>query len=168
MLDLLALAAFAGLLFFAACCDVASLTIPNWVSSALAALFPLAALASGAALGDVAWHLAFGIGVLAIGFVLFQLNILGGGDAKLLAAGAVWTGMAAFPTFIFWTAATGGVLALILVAARQFLNQAEAYPTFVNRLLQKQDGIPYGVAILGGGLMAIPALPLAQSLLTAP
>ena len=39
MLEMLALVAFAGLLVYAACTDVASLTIPNWVSIALAVLF---------------------------------------------------------------------------------------------------------------------------------
>jgi len=44
-------------------------------------------------------------------------------------------------------------------AARQFVKQAETNPPFVNHLLQKQSGIPYGVAIMAGGLLAIPSLP---------
>ena len=43
---------------------------------------------------------------LHLGFGLF-----GGGDAKLLAATAVWTGFGAFPQFLFWTALAGGALA---------------------------------------------------------
>lgn len=168
MIELLALAAFAALLIYAACSDVASLTIPNWVSIALTAIFIPAALAAGMGLGTLAIHLAFGFGVLVVGFFLFQANVFGGGDAKLLAAAAVWTGSAGFVPFILSTAVAGGVLALALLAARQFVPLTETTPGFVNHLLKKQNGIPYGVAIMFGGLMAIPALPFAATSLTLP
>lgn len=166
MLDLLALAIFAGLLVYAAGSDIASLTIPNWVSIALASAFPALALASGYSLPEIGLHLLFGFGVLAVGFVLFQMNIIGGGDAKLFAAASVWTGIGEFRPFILGAALVGGLLALALVAARQFIPQTETYPAFVNQLLKKQNGIPYGVAILGGGLMALPLLPFAEGILT--
>ncbi len=168
MLDLIALAIFAGLLVYAAASDIASLTIPNWVSIALAAAFPVAALASGESLPEIGLHLLFGFAILAAGFALFQMNILGGGDAKLFAAVAVWTGLAAFRPFILGAALVGGLLALALVAARQFIPQTETYPAFVNQLLKKQNGIPYGVAILGGGLLALTRLPFAEGILTLP
>ena len=47
MIDMLALALFGGLLVYAACTDIASLTIPNWVSIALAGAFPALGLATG-------------------------------------------------------------------------------------------------------------------------
>ncbi len=166
MLELLALAAFAGLLLYAACSDIARLIIPNWVSIALVAIFPVAALASGVVWTEIGMHLLFGAAILAVGFFLFAANIIGGGDAKLLAATAAWTGFSAFMPFIFWTAVAGGVMALALLAARQFVKQAETNPPFVNRLLKEQNGIPYGVAIMIGGLMAIPSLPLAVNSLT--
>jgi prepilin peptidase CpaA len=168
MLEVLALALFAGLLIYAACCDIASLTIPNWASIALAAIFPAAALAHGLALTEIGLHLLFGVAVLAVGFFLFAANIIGGGDAKLLAATAVWAGFPAFPTFILSTAIAGGVLALALLAARALLKQAETQPPFVNRLLKPRGGVPYGVAIMAGGLMSIPALPLGFASLTMP
>jgi prepilin peptidase CpaA len=159
MLSILALAAFAGLLIYAACSDIARMIIPNWVSVALSAAFPVAALAAGMPLGEIGMHVLFGAAVLAVGFFLFAANIFGGGDAKVLAAAAVWTGFGAFWPFIFWTVAAGGIMAIALLAARQFVKQAETNPPFVNHLLQKQNGIPYGVAIMCGGLMAIPSLP---------
>jgi len=168
MVDLLALAVFAALLIYAACSDIAKLIIPNWVSIALTALFVPAALATGMPLAQIGLHLLFGIGVLVVGFFLFQANIIGGGDAKLLAAAAVWTGFPAFAPFIIWTAVAGGLLALALLAARFFLKQAETNPSFVNRLLKQQNGIPYGVAIMAGGLMVMPALPFVISPLTLP
>jgi prepilin peptidase CpaA len=165
MFELFALAAFAGLLVYAACSDMARLIIPNWVSIALAAIFPIAALVAGAPLAAVGLHILFGFGVLAIGFVLFQFNVFGGGDAKLLAAVSVWTGLPAAIPFLVWTAVAGGVLALALLTARQLV-PAGAYPAFVDHLLKKQNGIPYGVAIMIGGLLAIPSLPYVSSPLT--
>jgi prepilin peptidase CpaA len=165
MFELFALAAFAGLLVYAACSDMARLIIPNWVSIALAAIYPVAALIAGAPLMDVGLHILFGFGVLAIGFVLFQFNVFGGGDAKLLAAVSVWTGLAATIPFLVWTAVAGGVLALALLTARQLM-PVGAYPAFVDHLLKKQNGIPYGVAIMIGGLLAIPSLPHLSSPLT--
>jgi len=168
MIEFLALSVFAALLVYAAGSDVARLTIPNWVSIAMTAAFPPAALALGVPLGEIGMHLLFGVAVLAVGFFLFQANVIGGGDAKLLAATAVWTGFAAFMPFMFWTAVAGGVMALFMLAARHLVKQAETNPPFVNRLLEHKGGIPYGVAIMAGGLMAIPALPFAVSALTLP
>jgi len=168
MVELLALAVFAALLIYAACSDVASLTIPNWVSIAMAGLFIPAALLAGASISQVGLHLLFGVGVLVVGFFLFQANIIGGGDAKLLAAATVWTGFPAFAPFVFWTAMAGGVMAITLLAARKLIKEAETNPAFVNRLLKHKGGIPYGVAIMAGGLMAIPTLPFMTSPLTLP
>jgi prepilin peptidase CpaA len=109
----------------------------------------------------------FGFGVLAMCFVLFQFNIIGGGDAKLLAAVSVWTGFTAFMPFILWTAIAGGVMALALLTARQLI-PVGTYPAFVDHLLKKQNGIPYGAAIMVGALMAIPSLPYLSSPLTLP
>jgi prepilin peptidase CpaA len=159
MFAILGLALFAGLLIYAACSDIARMIIPNWVSIALLVSFPIFALATGMQLSEIGWHLLFGLAILAIGFVLFAFNIFGGGDAKLLAGAAVWTGITAFMPLLYWTLVAGGVMALVLVAARQFVPQAEGYPRFVNHLLKKQNGIPYGVAIMVGGLVALPALP---------
>jgi prepilin peptidase CpaA len=168
MLDMLALGAFSVLLLIAACSDVASMTIPNWVSAALAAAFPLVALITGMPLATIGLHLLCGVAILAIGFLLFQLNIFGGGDAKLIAAAAVWTGFAAFGSFILWTALAGGVLALTLLIARWRIKPADTRPAFVNRLLKVRSGVPYGVAIMTGGLMVLHALPFEASALTLP
>jgi prepilin peptidase CpaA len=164
MLEPIALAAFAGLLIYAACSDIASLTIPNWVSIALAALFVPLALILHMPLGQIGVHLLFGFALLAVGFFLFQANIIGGGDAKLLAGAAVWTGFPAFITFLFWTALAGGVIALALLGARKWIARAESRPAFVNRLLTPESGVPYGVAIMLGGLAVLPALPFAHAL----
>ena len=171
MLEALALAVYAGLLIYAACSDVAALTIPNGVSIALVGAFTIAGLATGLPLQTIGVQLLFGIAVLAVGFFLFAANILGGGDAKLLAAAAVWTGFTGFPALILGTAVAGGVLAVSLLAGRALFKEVAAsaqQPTFVTRLLTPRSGVPYGVAIMAGGLLAIPSLPITMMSLTLP
>ena len=168
MLALLPLAVFAGFLIVAACSDVATMKIPNWVSIALAALFPLAALVAGVPLATIGWHVLFGVIVLAICFGMFQIGLMGGGDAKLIAAAAVWTGLGAFAPFALWTVMTGGLIALLLLFARARIKPDEKRPAFLNRLLKPRGGVPYGVAIMCGGLAALPALPFPGAPLTLP
>jgi prepilin peptidase CpaA len=168
MLEVFALAVFAGLLVYAAWTDVASLTIHNWVSIALALLFAPIAVLAHMPLQEIGIHYLFGFGLLAVGFFLFQAGVIGGGDAKLLASAAVWTGFIAFVPFIFWTTMSGGLLALGLLMARQQLAPAPVQPAFVNRLLTPKSGVPYGVAIMMGGLMALPSIPLTEHALTLP
>lgn len=168
MLVAIFLLAFAGLLLFAAFSDIATMTIPNWVSLALAGLFVPAALLSGMTLASLGVHLAFGAGVLLVCFFLFQANILGGGDAKLIAAIALWTGGGAFAPFAFGTAIAGGALALTIYMARKWLSPSETRPAFLNRLLAPNGGVPYGVAIMVGGFAAITALPFGFTSLTMP
>ncbi len=159
MFELLPLIIFSGLLLFAAASDIATMTIPNWVSIVIALAFPITALISALALSAIGWHLAFGFAVLAITFGLFQFGVLGGGDAKLIAAAAVWTGIGAFGAFAFWTSLAGGVLALTLLLARAMIAPDQTRPTFLNRLLTRRGGIPYGVAIAVGGLAVLHLLP---------
>jgi prepilin peptidase CpaA len=168
MSQLLPVLPFVGLLLVAAFTDLTTMQIPNWVSVALAALFPLTAFAVGMPLVQIGFHFLFGAVVLAICFALFQFNIVGGGDAKLIAAAAVWTGLTAFAPFAVWTSIAGGALALALLVARNFFAQAETRPAFVNRLLKPRGGVPYGVAIMTGGLMVLGALPFMTSALTLP
>src|SRR5690606_34891856 len=136
MFEMIALAAFAGLVVYAACSDMARLIIPNWVSIALAAIFPIATLIAGAPLLSIGLHLLFGFGVLALGFVLVLCNIIGGDDAKLLAEVSIWTCMTAFMPSLSWTASAGGVVELALFTARQLLPFG-TYPALVEHLLHK-------------------------------
>ncbi len=155
MLDALPLAIAASLLLYAAASDVASMTIPNWVSIALAGAFPIVALAQDAPLTLIGLHLGFGVLMLGVGFLLFQAGVFGGGDAKLIAAAAVWTGLGAFTAFALFTTLSGGLLALSLLIARKYAKPDPARPAFLNRLLQPKGGVPYGVAIAIGGLAAL-------------
>lgn len=162
MLEILASCTFIALLVWAAGCDIARMEIPNRISVLLAALYPPLAYAAGAPLEAIGLHLAVGAAALAGGYLLFHLNVFGGGDAKILASTLVWTGTGAAIPLLFWTALAGGLLSLTLIVARRLSAPAPAHPAFLNRLLDPQTGAPYVVAIAVGGLAALPHLPIAQ------
>jgi prepilin peptidase CpaA len=117
----------------------------------------------------IALNLGFGAAALLGCFLLFSARILGGGDAKLIPAAAVWTGAAGFGPFALGMAVIGGGLALVLVTLRMLFKPNATHPAFLNRLLDRRRGAPYGVAIAAAGLFALAHTPIgATALLTLP
>lgn len=92
--------------------DLRSRRIPNGLTIALA----LAGLALHATQGWAALGLTVAtlVGALAVGSVAFGLGWLGGGDVKLLAAGAATLGFPDAIPFVLYTALAGGVIAFVL------------------------------------------------------
>ena len=113
-------------------------------------------------------HYLFGFGVLVVAFFLFQANVFGGCDAKLIAAVSIWTGFASFGPFALYTTLAGGLMAAGLLFARKWAPVIPGAPNFVNRLLDSKSGIPYGVAIMVGALAALPDMAVAPVTLTLP
>ena len=154
----LPLALFTGLLGLAVLTDLQEYRIPNAVTLAIAALFPVQALVPGAVpnpLGSV----ILGAVVLAVGTGLFALRALGGGDVKLIAAVSLWIGPQAFPDFLLITALTGGLMAVFHMT--QYRIGLAAYleswgETTFTRSLTGVD-LPYAVAIAAGTLAALSA-----------
>ena len=144
---------FAGLMLWAAATDVRSLTIPNRISLAIVMLYPAYVLSAG---HPVDWSGALIVAgsLLAIGFAAFAFNLLGGGDAKLLAAGALWAGPAQLMEFLFLTALAGGGMATVLWL-RHRLSRA-ATPGLMLSTPSDPDfakqPMPYAVAIAVGAL----------------
>lgn len=165
MIEWLLLAIFPAAMLVAAASDVATYRIPNWLVAGLAAAFPGVALAGGLGLETVAWHL--GVAVLALlgGMVLFALRLIGAGDAKLLAAAALWLGPSAIMLFLGGMAFVGGALGLALLVFRKLpLPLRVAQVGWVARLHDPRLGIPYGLAIAAGGLIAFPVSAVARAL----
>lgn len=149
---------FPALVLFAAVRDATSFTIPNWISLAAIGLFFPAALLVGTPPPGLGLALGAGLLVLLAGMALFAFGWIGGGDAKLMAACALWMGWPATLNFLFFTSAAGGVLALALLAGRNssaFLPRQA--PAWLIRLLTPKADVPYGVAIAAGALAAFPA-----------
>lgn len=157
LLHAAALCAFPTLVIVAALKDLTSYTIPNWISLALIAAFPLAALAAGLPMGAFGIALAVGAAALVAGIAMFALGWIGGGDAKMFAACGLWMGVPAVFSFTLITALAGGGLALALLWSRR-LGQPIAVrgPVWFGRLMTPGGDVPYGLAICVGALAAFP------------
>jgi prepilin peptidase CpaA len=113
-------------------------------------------------MADIGWHLLAGVLVLAVTFSLFALGTIGGGDAKLMAATAVWMGFNLVLVHYVMTAAViGGVLTLAILSFRSsMLAPITKTNLFLRHLADEKTGVPYGVALGLGGLMVYPQSPL--------
>lgn len=141
----------------AAAYDVATLTIPNWISLVLIALFPLVAFSAGIGWSEIGVHVAVGFGALVLGIGLFAARLIGGGDAKLFAAIALYMGGAGIGAYVFAVAVAGGALACVLLLARWIASHGMARFVWLSHLTKAGAGIPYGIAIAAGGLFVFPA-----------
>src|SRR6478752_3141088 len=113
--EILVLGALPLLLFAAAGWDIASFTIPNFVTLALMAVFAVFAVVAGLSFADIWWHVLAGFMGLFIGFTLFALGYIGGGDAKLFAAVLLWLGLKDLLPYALLASMFGGVLTLGLM-----------------------------------------------------
>jgi prepilin peptidase CpaA len=155
--ELLVLVAMPALLLAAGLYDLASFTIPNFLSVALAASFLVFAAAAGFSPVLLGWHLAAGMAGLAVGFGLFAMGWIGGGDAKLFAAIALWLGFSDLLPYAAVASLFGGLLSLMLLLARQIpLPQLLADRAWALRLHDARSGIPYGVALAAGAVALLP------------
>jgi len=141
----------------AAAMDLLTMTIPNRLSAALAIGYFVVAFLAGAPFSEIALHAACGVVILVFTFTLFTLGWIGGGDAKLAAATAVWIGWANVLDYGLGASVFGGVLTLaILVLRRWPLPQWLARQQWLARLHEHGGGVPYGIALAAAGLFIYP------------
>lgn len=160
ILDLLRLLLFPLLMAYAACSDLLTMTISNRVSLLLIAGFFVLAIASGMGLTEIGLHVAAGATVLAISFTCFALGWIGGGDAKVAAATALWLGFEYLLPYLTVASLLGGVLTLALLAFRHWpLPYALSGQHWLLRLHHPKSGIPYGIALAAGALLIYPETP---------
>lgn len=126
LLSYLCLAGVLTLLGLAALKDVWERRIPNRLTGALAALYPVYVLVSPT---PVVWLPALGLAaaVFVVGFGLFARELIGGGDVKLIAAVTLWAGLDHFAVFALVTALTGGMLGLVSLWYRRWSGLIEAH-----------------------------------------
>ncbi|MEF2551892.1 prepilin peptidase [Aurantimonas sp. A2-1-M11] len=152
MTALAILVIFPFAMLYAAASDLVSMTISNRVSILLALAFPVVAYAAGMAPGAIGAHLGVGLVCLTVAFGMFAAGWMGGGDAKLLAATAVWFGpTTALLEYFLFTSIYGGLLTVGLLTVRNFVQPVTGVD-FVDRLLDGETGIPYGIALGLAGL----------------
>jgi prepilin peptidase CpaA len=154
ILQVLVLVVFPGLVVLAATMDMFTMTIPNKLCLALVIAFFCAVPFAGLSLATVGWHVGAALIALAITFALFASGVFGGGDAKLTAAIVLWLGPTLALDFTILAALFGGLLTATLVGMR-------ALPTYtagINapwavRLLSRDVGIPYGIALSSAAMI---------------
>ena len=145
------------LMILAGAGDVLTMRIPNWLTLAVAlSFFPLA-LMTGMGLADLSLHLAVGAAMLVVGFLLFSVGLFGGGDAKLLAAAALWFGWPDLVAFLVFTVFAGGALALT-VGLWSLLNVGSEIKggLIFRHLGSLKPNVPYGFALAAGAILALP------------
>jgi prepilin peptidase CpaA len=157
ILDLARLLLFPALMAFAAASDLLTMTISNRISLLLAGGFLVLAVASGMGPTDILLHAGAGAVVLAVAFFCFAMGWIGGGDAKIAAAAALWFGFTHLMNYLLYASLFGGALTLLLIQFRQWpLPYALAGQPWLLRLHAKESGIPYGIALAIGALMIYP------------
>ncbi len=144
-----------GGLLGAAGFDLVSYTIPNRIVAAVAAAAGAALVLSAPDLATVLVHAAVALGVLVVGALLFFANVWGAGDAKLMAAVALATGIRGLSILVFWTAMAGGIVAVVLLVTRRlpFLKRL-GLQLGCRGVLGSSGNVPYGIAIAAGGIAA--------------
>jgi prepilin peptidase CpaA len=155
--DLVRLTLFPAMMAFAASSDLLTMTISNRVSLILAGGFFILALAGGMGMADIGMHLGVACIVLAAAFGFFTQGWIGGGDAKLAAATALWLGFDHLLVYLVYASLFGGALTLALIQFRMApLPQALARQEWLARLHQKDGGVPYGIALAAAALAVYP------------
>ena len=162
MLIALILVVFPFCMAFAAVSDMLSMTIANRVALVLAATFLVVAPLTGMPWDAYGMHIAGGAAVLAVTFGLFALGGMGGGDAKLMSATALYFGFGfQLIEYLVVSAFVGGLLTLaILIYRKSPISVVTGHNLFLRHFADSRTGIPYGIALGIGGLMVYPQSPL--------
>ncbi|WP_415926490.1 A24 family peptidase [Neorhizobium phenanthreniclasticum] len=148
-------------LALAAISDLFTMTIPNRISIVLLGGFLILAPLSGLAWPDIGMSLVAGLAVFGGCFALFALNVMGGGDAKLLTASAVWYGFNhSLLAFLVTVGYVGGAVTLIFLLLRVRANSVMAMGIPLPASLVTAKKIPYGIAIAIAGFLTFEQAPI--------
>jgi prepilin peptidase CpaA len=155
--DAIRLLLFPALMAFAASSDLFTMTISNRVTLVLIGGFLALALVSGMPVHDMLIHVGAAAAVLSVTFVFFARGWIGGGDAKLAAATALWLGFDHLVAYALYASIFGGILTLAMIRFRLMpLPAALAEQEWVKRLHKLDGGVPYGIALAAAALLIYP------------
>ena len=158
--DAIRLLLFPALMSFAASSDLITMTISNRVSLILIAGFFVLAVMVGMPPTAIGMHVLAGLSVLVVTFVFFSRGWIGGGDAKLAAATALWLGFDQLLNYVIFASLFGGLLTLAILRFRLMpLPAALANQEWAKRLHRMDTGVPYGIALALAALLIYPDTP---------
>jgi prepilin peptidase CpaA len=148
---------FPTIMAFAASSDILTMTISNRFSLILAGGFFALAFLNGMSWMEILMHASAGVIVLIAFFICFTRGWVGGGDAKLAAATALWFGFSHLLDYLLIASLFGGALTILLLLLRGFpLPSWLQDQEWAKRLHDKKSRIPYGVALAAGALFIYP------------
>src|SRR5690242_20632811 len=152
--EAIGLTLFPATMAFAAASDLLTMTIANRISLLLVAGFAVVAALSGISATVLISHLGAGAGMLLVGFFCFARGWIGGGDAKLAAATALWLGCPHLFDYLIDASLLGGALTLLILLFRTVpLPPSLAGSEWAERLHRPDAGIPYGIALAAAALI---------------
>jgi len=163
--DAIRLFLFPALMAFAASSDLFTMTISNRVSLALVAGFAVMAFAAGMSGHAALTHIGAGAAVLVVTFAFFSRGWIGGGDAKLAAATALWLGFDQLLNYLIFASLFGGLLTLAILRFRAMpLPSWLSNQEWAKRLHRMDTGVPYGIALALAALTIYPETPWMKAL----
>jgi prepilin peptidase CpaA len=164
LVEIAILGLFPAAMIYAAASDLVTMTISNRLSIALFLCFFAVAALIGMPFPDIGRHLAASAIVLVFAFGFFSRGWIGGGDAKLATATALWVGFSHLMDYLLVAAILGGALTLLILQARKWpLPRLLARQPWIVRLHAVETGIPYGIALAAAGLIIYPETIFMQS-----
>lgn len=158
----LPLAIFSFCMIYAAITDSAAMRISNKLCLAIIVSFVLMTPFAWAGWGVFLEHLAVGGIFFAAGFIMFAVGGLGGGDAKMMAATALWWTWSDVLSYVLMVTFLGGVLAIALIAGRKYVPVSLATGSLTSRLFSDEKKLPYGIALGLGALIVLPSSDILQ------
>ncbi len=157
LIDTARLLLFPAMMAFAASSDLFTMTISNRIALILVGGFFALAFVAGLNLNDVLSHVGAAFAVLAVTFVFFARGWIGGGDAKLAAATALWLGFDHLLPYLLYASIFGGVLTMAMIRFRLMpLPAMLAEQEWAKRLHRLDGGVPYGIALAAAALVIYP------------
>ncbi len=158
MIQYAAFILFPLIMLIAAVSDLMTMKISNFLSAGLLLAFLLVAFLTKMPMQTLLWSLGCGFMMLAITFGMFAMGWVGGGDAKLVSAIAIWMGWSLLMPYLLVASVFGGILTLVLLMFRRFrLPGFLANREWALRLHKPRGGIPYGVALAASALFFYPS-----------
>ena len=155
--EAIGLTLFPAMMAFAASSDLLTMTIANRVSLVLVGGFLILAVLCGLSGADIASHFGAAGAVLAVAFTCFAFGWIGGGDAKLAAATALWLGFGHLFDYLVYASILGGGLTLAIVQFRSLpMPHVLAGREWAERLHRHGGGVPYGIALAAAALVVYP------------
>jgi prepilin peptidase CpaA len=139
---------FPALMAFAASSDLLTMLISGFFALALVI---------GMSPAVILTHVGAAAVVLVVAFVFFAQGWIGGGDAKLAAATALWLGFDHLLAYLIYASLFGGLLTFVLLQVRTMpLPSLLTGQPWAERLHRKDAGVPYGIALAAAALTVYP------------